>query len=86
SLGNVRDRPFGDIWDDESNPLLAKLREREEHLTGKCATCQYQDVCRGSSRLRSLAATGELFGPDPQCYLTPDERGAGADASPGAAD
>ncbi|WP_148413322.1 TIGR04347 family pseudo-SAM/SPASM protein [Haloferax sp. KTX1] len=86
SLGNVRDRPFGDIWDDESNPLLAKLRERERHLTGKCATCQYQDVCRGSSRLRSLAATGELFGPDPQCYLTPDERGAGADATSGAAD
>ncbi|AFK18845.1 radical SAM/SPASM domain-containing protein [Haloferax mediterranei ATCC 33500] len=75
SLGNVRDRPFGDIWDDESNPLLAKLREREQYLTGKCATCQYQDVCRGSSRLRSLAATGELFGPDPQCYLTPEERG-----------
>ncbi|ELZ91450.1 heme biosynthesis protein [Haloferax mucosum ATCC BAA-1512] len=79
SLGNVRDRPFGDIWDDESNPLLAKLREREEHLTGKCVTCQYQDVCRGSSRLRALAATGELFGPDPQCYLTPEERGVSAE-------
>ncbi|ELZ82883.1 coenzyme PQQ synthesis protein E-like protein [Haloferax larsenii JCM 13917] len=75
SLGNVRDRSFGDIWDDESNPLLARLREREEHLTGKCASCQYQDVCRGSSRLRALAGSGDLFGPDPQCYLTAEERG-----------
>jgi pseudo-rSAM protein/SPASM domain protein len=74
SLGNVRDRPFGAIWEDESNPLLRRLREREKHLTGKCATCRYQDVCRGSSRLRAIAVEDDLFAPDPQCYLTESER------------
>jgi len=86
SLGNVRDRPFGAIWEDESNPLLGALREREKHLTGRCGDCQYQSVCRGASRLRALAAGDDPFGPDPQCYLTPEERGVGDARSPGAAD
>ncbi|WP_265111344.1 TIGR04347 family pseudo-SAM/SPASM protein [Halosolutus halophilus] len=73
SLGNVRDRPFGEIWEDESNPLLRALRNREEHLSGKCAECQYRSICRGGSRLRALAETGDLFAPDPQCYLREDE-------------
>jgi len=88
SLGNVRDRPFGDIWEDEANPLLERLRERETHLSGKCADCRHRDVCRGGSRLRALAVHGDPFAPDPQCYLTPAERGVdGADdgADPGAA-
>src|SRR6056297_1092043 len=73
ALGNVRDRPFGAIWEDESNPLLSALRNREDHLKGKCADCHYQSICRGASRLRALASTGDLFEPDPQCYLTDDE-------------
>ena len=87
SLGNVRDRPFGAIWEDDSNPLLAGLRTREEHLTGRCATCRHQDICRGGSRLRALAAEGDVFAPDPQCYLTREERlGPAADVGGSAAD
>jgi len=78
SLGNVRDRSFGDIWTDETNPLVSRLREREDHLTGRCSTCQYQSICRGGSRLRALAATDDPFAPDPQCYLTEAEREADA--------
>lgn len=74
SLGNVRDRPFGEIWDDESNPILSTLRDRPANLTGKCADCCYRDVCHGGSRLRSLAVGDGLFGPDPQCYLRSEER------------
>ncbi|WP_225335573.1 TIGR04347 family pseudo-SAM/SPASM protein [Halomicrobium urmianum] len=79
SLGNVRDRPFGAIWEDESNPVLRDLRDRDDRLTGKCADCQYQDVCRGGSRLRALTVHDDLFAPDPQCYLTDEEVGV-ADA------
>ncbi|MFC7210342.1 TIGR04347 family pseudo-SAM/SPASM protein [Natronoarchaeum sp. GCM10025321] len=74
SLGNVRDRSFGAIWEDESNPLLARLRERSEHLKGRCSDCQYQEICRGGSRLRALAVHDDPFAPDPQCYLKSDER------------
>ncbi len=74
SLGNVRDRPFSDIWEDENNPLLRAVRNRPGNLTGKCADCRYKEVCRGGSRLRALAADNGLFGPDPQCYLESEER------------
>jgi len=74
ALGNVRDRPFGDLWTDEDNPLLSALRNRPENLTGKCADCGYRSVCRGGSRLRALGVSGDLFAPDPQCYLTERER------------
>ncbi|MFB6178461.1 MAG: TIGR04347 family pseudo-SAM/SPASM protein [Halorientalis sp.] len=75
ALGNVKDRPFSAIWEDDSNanPLLSALRNREDHLTGKCATCTYQDVCRGGSRLRALSVHDDPFAPDPQCYLTDEE-------------
>ncbi len=79
ALGNVRDRSFGAIWSDESNPLLDALRSRERHLSGKCADCAYQRICRGGSRLRALSAHGDPFAPDPKCYLTESER-AGNDA------
>ncbi|MFB6151928.1 MAG: TIGR04347 family pseudo-SAM/SPASM protein [Haloarculaceae archaeon] len=84
SLGNVRDRPFGEIWDDESNPLLAALRDRESRLTGRCAECKYRDICRGASRLRALSDGDDLFAPDPQCYLTDEE--IGIDAGDGRAE
>ncbi len=77
ALGNVRDRPFGAIWSDESNPLLARLREREKHLKGRCRECAYQNICRGGSRLRALAVHGDPFAPDPKCYLTESERASG---------
>ena len=74
ALGNVRDRSFGAIWSDESNPLLAALRNREAHLSGRCSDCAYQRICRGGSRLRALSAHGDPFAPDPKCYLTKAER------------
>ena len=75
ALGNVRDTPFGALWDDERHPVLQRLRDRPDTLSGRCADCQYADVCRGGSRLRALATDGDLAAPDPQCYLTPAERG-----------
>lgn len=74
SLGNVRDRSFGDIWEDESNPLLRAVRNRPGNLTGRCAECRYREICRGGSRLRAIASGNGLFGPDPQCYLDASER------------
>ncbi|SFR85066.1 pseudo-rSAM protein/SPASM domain protein [Halomicrobium zhouii] len=73
SLGNVRDRPFGAIWEDDSNPVLRALRNRDDQLTGKCADCRYRSICRGGSRLRALTVHDDFFAPDPQCYLTDGE-------------
>jgi 12,18-didecarboxysiroheme deacetylase len=73
SFGNVRERPFSDIWMDLSNPLLAKLKDKKRYVTGRCATCRWLSACAGNFRVRAEALTGDLWAPDPACYLTDEE-------------
>ncbi|MBM4288118.1 MAG: radical SAM protein, partial [Deltaproteobacteria bacterium] len=73
SFGNVQDRPFSQIWTDLSNPLMAKLKEKKRHVTGRCAACRWLDTCAGNFRVRAEALTGDLWAPDPDCYLTDAE-------------
>ncbi len=73
TLGNVRQQPFSEIWTDESDPILAGLRNRLPLLKGRCATCRWKSLCGGSFRVRALQATGDPWAPDPACYLTDDE-------------
>jgi len=73
TVGNVRERPFGEIWTDDSDPILEALRNRTDHLTEKCTDCRYQAICRGGSPLRSKTVNDDMFAPDPQCYLTDEE-------------
>lgn len=75
-VGNVREKPFSRIWGSpEEGSLLALLREKKKHVTGKCAKCKFLNVCGGNFRARAEAATGELWGVDPACYLTDEEIG-----------
>ena len=73
ALGNVRERPFSEIWTDTSHPLLAGLRERKALLGGRCARCRWLDICNGNFRARAEAATGDPWAPDPACYLREEE-------------
>ncbi|HUV51208.1 MAG TPA: 12,18-didecarboxysiroheme deacetylase [Anaerolineae bacterium] len=72
SFGNVKDRPFSKIWTDTSEPLMKKLKEKKKHVTGRCATCRWLDICAGNFRVRA-EATGDLWSPDPACYLRDEE-------------
>jgi len=73
SFGNVRNRPFSKIWTDTSDPLMKKLKEKKRHAKGRCATCRWLDICAGNFRVRSEAVTGDVWAPDPACYLTDEE-------------
>ena len=75
SFGNVRERPFSEIWMDTSDPLMAKLKEKKKYVKGRCARCRFLEVCAGNFRVRAEAATGDLWAPDPACYLTDEEIG-----------
>ena len=75
SLGNVRQRKFGDIWMDESEPLLRGLRDRKRLLKGRCAKCQHLALCNGNLRVRAEAVFGDVWAEDPACYLTDEELG-----------
>jgi 12,18-didecarboxysiroheme deacetylase len=73
SFGNVRQRPFSTIWTDTSEPLLGKLKEKKRHVKGRCATCRWLDICGGNFRVRAEAVSGDIWAPDPACYLNDDE-------------
>ena len=78
SFGNVRERPFSEIWTDMSNPVLARLKEKKRHVKGRCAACAWLDICGGNFRVRAEAVTGDMWAPDPACYLTDEEIGNAA--------
>ncbi|MBA3019259.1 MAG: 12,18-didecarboxysiroheme deacetylase [Proteobacteria bacterium] len=73
SFGNVRERPFSEIWTDTSEPLMKKLKEKKKYVKGRCAKCRWLDICAGNFRVRAEAITGDAFAPDPACYLTDEE-------------
>jgi putative heme d1 biosynthesis radical SAM protein NirJ1 len=75
TFGNVRERKFGDIWTDMSQPLLAGLKNRKPLLKGRCAACRWLDICNGNFRARAEAVTGDFWESDPACYLTDEEIG-----------
>ncbi len=75
TLGNVLERPFGDIWLDTSNPIMNGLKDRKGLLGGRCAGCRYQQICNGNLRERAEAVFDDMWAEDPACYLTDEEIG-----------
>ena len=73
SFGNVRERRFGDIWTDSSQPVLTGLQKRQTLLKGRCAHCRWLDLCNGNFRSRAEAVFNDFWAQDPACYLTDEE-------------
>lgn len=67
SLGNVRKTPLSEIWQSRDEFLL-KLRQKQEHVGGRCGECRYKSLC-GGCRIRAEAVSGDVWGEDPACYL-----------------
>ncbi|WP_283171190.1 12,18-didecarboxysiroheme deacetylase [Curtanaerobium respiraculi] len=84
SFGNVKERPFSEIWSDvsratEGSELMFRLKDKRPWVKGRCAGCRWLDICGGNFRVRAEAATGDLWAPDPACYLTDEEIAKHAD-------
>lgn len=75
NLGNVKDRKFGDIWQDTSDPIMAGLKSKPRQIGGRCGLCKDFDICNGNTRIRALQLTGDAWAEDPACYLTDSEIG-----------
>lgn len=73
SFGNVRQRPFSKIWTDPEDEMLQRLKNKKAYVRGRCATCRWLDVCGGNFRVRAEAVSGDVWAPDPACYLTDEE-------------
>ena len=77
SFGNVKRRPFSQIWQDTSDPIMAGLKDRLPLLKGRCASCRFKAICGGGLRARAELMTGDPWASDPGCYLSDDEIKAG---------
>ena len=75
NLGNVRKRPFSEIWSDVSDPVMAGLKRRPRQIGGRCGACAHFSICNGNTRVRALRMTGNPWAEDPGCYLTDAEIG-----------
>ena len=67
SAGNVRNRSIVDIY--RNSQLFLDLRD-ESKLKGKCAVCEFRDVC-GGNRSRAYALTGDPLESEPTCVWVP---------------
>jgi heme d1 biosynthesis radical SAM protein NirJ len=79
SVGNVRARPFSEIWRDTSDPLMAGLKASPRKIKGRCGECRYFDICGGNTRVRAQQLTGDAWEEDPACYLSDEEIGIATD-------
>jgi len=73
TLGNVRSRPFADIWSDTRHSIMAGLKARPRAIKGRCGTCAYFDICNGNTRVRAMKVSGDPWAEDPACYLDDEE-------------
>jgi radical SAM protein with 4Fe4S-binding SPASM domain len=65
--GNVKQQSIVDIY--RTSDIFKKLRD-VNNLHGKCAVCEYRELC-GGSRSRAWAALGDAFASDPTCTYIP---------------
>ncbi|MBG7601606.1 MAG: heme d1 biosynthesis radical SAM protein NirJ [Gammaproteobacteria bacterium] len=75
NLGNIKERPFSEIWADISDPLMAGLKASPRPLRGRCGVCNHRNICGGNTRTRAFQMTGDPWWEDPGCYLSDEELG-----------
>ncbi len=75
NLGNVKERPFSEIWQDTSDPIMAGLKAKPRQISGRCGACRHFAICGGNTRVRAMQISGDPWAEDPACYLSDDEIG-----------
>jgi radical SAM protein with 4Fe4S-binding SPASM domain len=68
-VGNIRQRNFSELWNDNANPILSLFRNKTKNLVGKCGKCSYKQLCGGGCRIRAYFHYKNLWFDDPLCSL-----------------
>ena len=72
-LGNVTQKSFKQIWTNENEPVLIKLRNKSKFADKRCLMCRWFDLCKGNFRFLGTETGAEYWLNEPPCYLTDDE-------------
>lgn len=78
-LGNVTERSFKEIWSNTTDPVLAKLRNKDVFADPRCLKCRWFRLCKGNYRFLDADASDASWRNEPACYLTDEETGFTAD-------
>jgi len=73
ALGNVKDKTFRQIWENSSEPVLNKLRNKSKFADKRCLACRWFDLCKGNYRFLGTESGDEYWLNEPACYLTDEE-------------
>ena len=73
SLGNVKNKTFRQIWEDSTEPVLNKLRNKTQFADKRCQRCKWFDLCKGNFRFLGSETEYEYWLNEPACYLTDEE-------------
>jgi len=73
SVGNVKNKSFKQIWENSSEPVLNRLRNKNEFADTRCLTCRWFDLCKGNFRFLDSEADAKHWLNEPACYLTDEE-------------
>ncbi|WP_027338870.1 putative heme d1 biosynthesis radical SAM protein NirJ1 [Halonatronum saccharophilum] len=75
-VGNIKEKPFSQIWMEDEGTILEKMRDRKRYLKGRCSGCRWIDICNGNFRPRAEAIYNDFWAEDPACYLSDEEIGS----------
>jgi len=74
-LGNIKNKIFKQIWENSTEPVLNKLRNKSQFADARCLTCKWFNLCKGNYRFLNSHADDEHWLNEPACYLTDQEIG-----------
>ncbi len=72
-LGNIKERPFSEIWKENTHPIIQILRSDRRQITGRCHGCEFFNICNGNTRVRAMQTLNDPWASDPGCYLSDAE-------------
>jgi radical SAM protein with 4Fe4S-binding SPASM domain len=72
-VGNVKDKTFKEIWENSNEPVLNKLRKKDEFADKRCLRCKWFDLCKGNFRFLGAESDTKYWLNEPACYLTDEE-------------
>jgi radical SAM protein with 4Fe4S-binding SPASM domain len=73
SLGNVLQKAFKQIWTNENDPVLMKLRNKDKFADKRCKGCKWFALCKGNYRFLGPDPADKNWLLEPACYLTNEE-------------
>lgn len=73
SLGNIKDKTFGQIWNNPDEPVLNKLRNKDKFADKKCLSCKWFELCKGNFRFLGPDPAEKNWLLEPPCYLADEE-------------